>query len=1178
MPEKVSLRLTRLSLGSSELVEIAVEEPGQPRKAVSVPFAWAPSDLDQERLRWYFEDYLQFPADPAPALAAGVEQRMAELGKELFSCVFCNEDARELWSGVRGRLGSAHVEVLSDEAGARSHIPWELLWDPRTNVPIAIRAASFTRGYANPLQSPRPLAGGGEQGQIRILLAICRPARDDDVPFRSVAGRLLKGLGERQSTNVRLDVLRPPTFARMTELLRIAAEDQPYHIVHFDGHGAFRREGGRPGSGCLVFEDDEAEDGIALVDGSQMGNVLAETGVPFLILNACRSASPEPGMAPGGDTEDAHARVRAYGSLALEAMDAGVTGVVAMQYNVYVNTAARFVGDLYATLARGQTLGRAVSLGRKQLHEHPSREPGELGIELRDWPVPIVYEAAPVSIFPLVEQDSFAVLEFDETRTAPVRGLIDPDLPPAPDAGFYGRDDTLLAIDRAFDSERVVLLHAYAGSGKTATAAEFARWYSLTGGNDGPVLFTSFERYTPLARVLDDFATVFAPWLERSNIAWLSLTDVKRRQLTLSALSQVPVLWVWDNVEPIAGFPSGTESAWTPEEQNELISFLRDLRATQARVLITSRREEREWLGELPVRITMPGMPAQERVQLARALAQRLGSPIRRLDVWRPLLRYTRGNPLTIQVVVGEAIRQGLTETDQFEAFVAELVGGEAEMQDDEQQGRSMSLGASLSYGFREAFDDQDRERLALLHLFDGEVADFLLASLGHVGEHSLPALVDWETADARRLLDRAAEIGHLTVIGPGVYTIHPALPAYFNDLYTECHANDGDRALRSYCETFAHFAQHFSKSGRTHVEIGLLQLFESNLLQARRQCRHRGWRRTEIEIMDGLHAIYELEGRWTAWARLLEGTAVGIVDPESGAAIVGLEEEWDQVTQWRVRLAFARNDGALAASLQGLLVGTRVPDAERAQAEGADDGKARLLYRNAAVALSEFGQALGLSEDEQTISIATRALHFADLSHDRDIEAMLAYNLAAITLRLRGIESWERCRELLERARGTFKPEDHLAQSRCYSELGFIALERGRATEDEDEKRRLAFEAIEDYERALALTPANAKESLAMKHMNLGIIYIEVGKGEMARGHLDAAVMLAEQTAQTQIAARARSRIAMQLAAAGDHEAAALFARRALNDLKPVDGASTRIIAEINGLLDYLAAKGVDT
>jgi len=45
-------------------------------------------------------------------------------------------------------------------------------------------------------------------------------------------------------------------------------------------------------------------------------------------------------------------------------------------------------------------------------------------------------------------------------------------------------------------------------SGKTTAAAEFARWYSETGGIEGPVLFTSFEQHQPLARVLDRIGQV----------------------------------------------------------------------------------------------------------------------------------------------------------------------------------------------------------------------------------------------------------------------------------------------------------------------------------------------------------------------------------------------------------------------------------------------------------------------------------------------------------------------------------------------------------------------------------------------------------------------------------------------------------------------------------------------
>ena len=40
--------------------------------------------------------------------------------------------------------------------------------------------------------------------------------------------------------------------------------------------------------------------------------------------------------------------------------------------------------------------------------------------------------------------------------------------------------------------------------------------------------------------------------------------------IVLQVLAQVPVLWVWDNVEPVTGFPKGTPSDWTQAEQDDL--------------------------------------------------------------------------------------------------------------------------------------------------------------------------------------------------------------------------------------------------------------------------------------------------------------------------------------------------------------------------------------------------------------------------------------------------------------------------------------------------------------------------------------------------------------------------------------------------------------------------------
>ena len=113
------------------------------------------------------------------------------------------------------------------------------------------------------------------------------------------------------------------------------------------------------------------------------------------------------------------------------------------------------------------------------------------------------------------------------------------------------------------------------------------------------------------------------------------------------------------------------------------------------------------WLGDdLPARIPISGMPMQERVLLARALAERQGCQLIDVDDWRPLLRFTGGNPLTITVLVGQALRDGLQTRGQIKAFVARLQSGEAAFEDEADQGRDRSIGASLAYGFETAFSD----------------------------------------------------------------------------------------------------------------------------------------------------------------------------------------------------------------------------------------------------------------------------------------------------------------------------------------------------------------------------------------------------------------------------------------------------------------------------------------
>ena len=140
-----TLRLTQTSPTSGRhRVQLDLDGDGLPQSAVA-EFAFALVDQDREDLRWYLEDYLKYPVDPAPRIAARVQERMAEVGRELFSAIFDSDSgARALWADASRDLAGTRVEVVS-EVDAATALPWELLRVPATDTPVALEAAAFVR-------------------------------------------------------------------------------------------------------------------------------------------------------------------------------------------------------------------------------------------------------------------------------------------------------------------------------------------------------------------------------------------------------------------------------------------------------------------------------------------------------------------------------------------------------------------------------------------------------------------------------------------------------------------------------------------------------------------------------------------------------------------------------------------------------------------------------------------------------------------------------------------------------------------------------------------------------------------------------------------------------------------------------------------------------------------------
>jgi tetratricopeptide (TPR) repeat protein len=1152
----------------------AAEVPGFQPPSFSRDIEFALSSHDGERIRWYLEDYLQFDEEPAPQIAKGVEALMAERGEALYRAIFeGSHEAIQLWTLVEPHLSSTRIEVTTGIAEATA-IPWELIRNPHTGGPLALSAEAFVRTQPAGQLALSPQA---EAEKVRILLVICRPKGAEDVPFRSVAGRLVTRLSEGDREAFQLDVLRPPTYEQLATTLGLAKEKgRPYHLVHFDGHGIYANPKDLEGAGrvlsnlmlkgdtsgahgFLVFEDPDSETNGKFVDGFKVGALLKDTGVPFLVLNACQSAFAEAAAEPDEVTPElTRNEIEGYGSLAQAVMETGAAGVVAMRYSVYVVTAAQFVAELYGALSRGRALGEAVTWARKNLANQPDRRIAYEARPLQDWCVPVVWERAPVRLWPEKPDAAPIRIKLDDGAAAKA-GALDQAMPDRPDIGFYGRDDTLYALDRAFDKHRIVLLHAFAGSGKTTTAAEFARWYALTGGIAGPVLFTSFERQQPLARVLDKIGIVFGRALEDAGIHWDAITDTaKRRDIALQVLRQVPVLWIWDNVEPITGFPSGTTSEWSLEEQQELRAFLGAALDTKAKFLLTSRRDEDAWLGSLPSRVLVPPMPMQERLELAGAIVERRCKRLADLPDFQPLLHFSRGNPLTILVSVREVLLTRINTKERLEAFINALRSGEAAFEDEETEGRSKSLGASLSYGFSHAFDENERNILALLQLFQGFVDVDALRLMGNPdGEWCLETVRGLTRERGIALLDRAAEVGLLDVHAGGYYSIHPALPWYFRGLFELYYPAEAaaDRARRAFAYAMGTIATYYHDEynrGRREF-LSALVAEEDNLLMTWRVALEHEWWRQVIQAMQGLHILYRETGRRVAWQRLVDTTVPDFVDQTTDRALPGREEEWGIVTEFRVLLATERRAWAEAERLQRACVDwdrMRAKPALEAQSETWNDYQRNSIHSLAA-GLQVLGHIQWENRDPNCADALREAFDLSKTIDDTAAQEICVFTLGSAFKDIPNLRDLDEAERWYRQSLNLCAPGDISGRGKTLGQLGSVAFERFEdaraAKRPMDELAGHLEVAARHYQDALQMMPEIDVISRGIFHNQLGSIYSHAGGIDRALHHYRLSIRYAERLGDFFLAGRRRFNLALTLLRAGQLDDARAYAETAL-------------------------------
>jgi hypothetical protein len=1211
------LRLADRPIASGSQVDIEWKEAGAPPRVAQVELNAQIPKHDDEDLRWYLEDYLQYPADPAPAIAARVERRLANLGRSFFEQLFyTNPDATKLWANAAADLAGTRFEIFTKPG---SRLPWELLRDPRSGTSVALAVDAFVRSYPQSTTAP-PLPEPSKT--VRVLLVIARPAGAADVPFRSVASHLIR-LSPDARQAFELDVLRPPTIAALRERLDAADRaGRPYHVVHFDGHGAYLDEnqarsltrsassevGTRPPAfsllsplstgahGYLVFETGGIDQGRMLVDGPALGEILRKGGVSVLLLNACRSAHTAIVTRPGDESatvQDTHSRVRAYGSFAEEVMDVGLAGVVAMRYNVFVVTAATFIGALYSSLAAGHSLGVAVTRARRKLAADPYREVTLSPRPLQDWMVPVVYEAASIRLIEPREAGTAELkLALDAATGAQERADLDPGLPADPEVGFFGRDETLLSLDRAFDSHQVVLLHSWAGAGKTSTAAEFARWYRLTGGlntpsGQGKMLFTSFAEYCPLSKVLGELADAFGPELRARNDRWDTLPEAAKRDIAIELLAQVPTLWIWDNVESVVGLSGEGPALYRQDEQAELAAFLGAVASnTVARVLLTSRQDEQQWLGDLPARVRLPDMPMLERLQLARAISAGRGRHLVEVQDWLPLLEFSQGNPLTVTVLVNHAFRNGLRSRAQIIDFVEQLRSGTVAEGDEEGRGTSRSLAASLSYGLEATFSDTERAQLLLLALFQGAVqARAFLA----VYERRFTWQDTAELHRAEELLDHAADAGLLIRRRPRHYQLHPAVPAHlrleFASRYGSGDDSESARLTRSYIGAIAQLARDsvnmWERDRRASTEF--LALEEANLLHARRLARELKWWDAAVDTTRALSQMYKRLGRTIELTALVDELVPAVTDPATGSARHGAERAWRFLTSLRQNLALGRRDWPEAERLSGLLLHycrNRAVDALAKEAASltAEDKNA---IRSLRLALDAHGDVLRRGqESRECVVLYEEAYQLAVRIGDKVGQMNVSLRLGNTYFELgEDDDDLGRGQYWYQQMLSVLDENDRLGRASAWGQLGLIAYRRFEQAQRRQEAHSVLEEhwktALAAIQEDLRLAPPDAVEHLAVTNMNLGALYSKLSNAvENVKYYDQQAIRLFERANRPLQAAAVRINLADALWRTGRTNEALEWARAGLRGYQNAGPAGAGRVKQVADFVQALESK----
>lgn len=1082
------------------------------RFAPAVPFEHPFNEETLGELRWYLEEYLRFPYGIEPEKAAKVEQKFQVWGQQLFELVFRgSEKAREFFQeATRERLEYCEIGITSDDPNVLN-LPWELLYSPDYQF-LAPSLAGMYRSLNN--FAVRAELEALPQDKLNILLVIARPYGERDISLKTIARPMLEALKPIRQ-QVSLKVLRPPSFDEFQQELN--AHKGFYHIVHFDGHGdfdpnsrGFQHSFGSAGQGVLVFE--HLDGSPQVITAAQIAQNLRDCDIPIFILNACKSAQEGSGS---------------FSSVATQLVSLGAKGVVAMAYSVYADAAKHFIGRLYEQLIRGVSLDRAVADGRKEVLNKPLRPSPKGKLRLADWIVPVLYQQETYA--PFMPADSDTIPDLDQFLDEPTAtNLVE--LPEEGSYGFVGRDYDILRLERAFRQSKIVLLQGMGGVGKTELACGFARWLDETQGRS-QIFFLSFEHGAGLSHVINQVGRTV--WQDKFS----QYSFEQQQAAVLKYLKTKPCLLIWDNFEPVAGFPTGNEPLLLDDERDELKRFLKNLRDGASWILITSRREER-WLDCGYTLVHLQGLSRLDAEEFAAQILQKVGvDRAKLLPEYLDLLKLLGGHPLSLRVVLPHLKTQSSTQ------LIEALQQGLDTFQGIEEEGKDKSLTVSLDYSFSR-LSERTQRHLPFLALFSERInVNWLHAFSSGIDDNFGQAYravfgEDLQKTDWIALLDEAVDAGILEHPDLDIYRIHPTLPWY---LRQKLETNDNSRIQKidalekKLLIVYALLADNYRKQLVSNSKLAtfVLQLEEPNLLknlQLAEQCQD--WD-SALRILGALGEVYQRIGPKREF-RALRQKALNQI----GLRLIEVKSKGqDAFNFWMyLRGQDANEAGQSGKSEEESAIHREILDELLLLDDSSVNDKIAVAYNGLGVA------ALAQRRFDDAVVLLERAIQIYESREDEHSAALCYHNLGSVAyeqhLLDKAIIHYEIALHRYEKA------GDDYNAAREHHQLGNIACMQ-RRFDDAAKHYQTAIQIYEDAEDV---------HKVALNYHGLGIVEQEQQRLDKAKEWYKKAVQILEDAGDRCSAAREYHQLGIVAFLEKNLEDATIYYEKALHIYESVE------------------------